>query len=587
VEELDTNYRSLGRIIAFNEKVFKHAVAADEQYRNIAALSGLTDYVQKVRAGREGLGHVEILSLERHDDDIPEEARVQELIERLRVRGYGLRDIAILTFENDDVVNVTSWLNKQGIPFISYSSLDIRRRRIILEMIALLRFLDSPLDDLSFSTFILGMVFCNTLVREGLERKHMQEFIFANRENRPLYKAFKESYPGPWERCLEGLFRSAGYLPLYDLVTETFRTFDVFSAFREEEASLAKMLEVVKGYEQSGRNSLRDFIGFVSEEDRNEAEWNVDVPKDMEAVKVMTVHKAKGLGFPVVILLVYGKASKGFDHVIREIGDDEACFTRLNQKIACMVDELDELYGELAAKEIVNSLNGLYVALTRAEAEMYVICVHNAGGRENYHHCRFLPADAYPPVGMPQEIYRGKPREFRSIDLRHRAIRAHVPETAEYPMNLGDRQWGAFIHKILSRIQSWDEGDEAAMKDLVKAANRSSGTVYRESEVCGVLVRFLRAPAIREYFVQRDRRTIETETEFADRKGSLFRADRLVIDPARVTVIDFKTGRDRDLEPLSVRQVRDYMSILKDLYPGRKVEGLIAYVESGEVRVVT
>ncbi len=50
----------------------------------------------------------------------------------------------------------TTWLNAKGVPFVSYSSLDIRSRKITGEIISLLTFLDSPLDDLSFATFILG-----------------------------------------------------------------------------------------------------------------------------------------------------------------------------------------------------------------------------------------------------------------------------------------------------------------------------------------------------------------------------------------------------------------------------------------------
>ena len=63
---------------------------------------------------------------------------------------------------------------------------------------------------------------------------------------------------------LAGLFRSAGYLPLYDLVSEACARFDVFSLVGEEEATLAKLLEVVK-IEGSGANSLREFLGAADE----------------------------------------------------------------------------------------------------------------------------------------------------------------------------------------------------------------------------------------------------------------------------------------------------------------------------------
>ena len=69
----------------------------------------------------------------------------------------------MLASRNDEVVKATSWLNERGVPFISYSSLDVRRRKTAGEMLALLTFLDSPKDDLSFVTFILGEIFRTAL----------------------------------------------------------------------------------------------------------------------------------------------------------------------------------------------------------------------------------------------------------------------------------------------------------------------------------------------------------------------------------------------------------------------------------------
>ena len=61
---------------------------------------------------------------------------------------------------------VTSWLNEQGVDFISFSNLDIRRRKITGEIVALLNFLDSPTDDLSFATFVLGNIFQSVLRKD-------------------------------------------------------------------------------------------------------------------------------------------------------------------------------------------------------------------------------------------------------------------------------------------------------------------------------------------------------------------------------------------------------------------------------------
>ncbi len=74
----------------------------------------------------------------------PERKKIQALVHELHSRGYRYGDIAILTQKNEDAVRATTWLNEEDIRFISYSSLDIRRRKITGEIVSLLNFLSSP-----------------------------------------------------------------------------------------------------------------------------------------------------------------------------------------------------------------------------------------------------------------------------------------------------------------------------------------------------------------------------------------------------------------------------------------------------------
>ena len=96
-----------------------------------------------------------------------------------------------------------------------------------------------------------------------------------------------------------------------------YAVFDVFGLFgTREEAVLVKILEVVKDLETEGGSSLRGFLRFAAASER-EDEWNVDVPHGIDAVNVMTIHKSKGLGLPVVILVLYGEKNKGHPYIIR------------------------------------------------------------------------------------------------------------------------------------------------------------------------------------------------------------------------------------------------------------------------------
>ncbi len=142
-----------------------------------------------------------------------------------------------------------------------------------------------------------------------------------------------------WSVYFDRLFRSSGYLPLYDLIAEAYAVFDVFRLFGEEEAVLAKILEVVKDLETEGGSSLRGFLRFVSTSENDDGSWDVSVPHGIDAVKVMTIHKSKGLGFPVVILLLYGERSKGYPFVVRRDGG-AVSLLRLTKEIAASHEEL-------------------------------------------------------------------------------------------------------------------------------------------------------------------------------------------------------------------------------------------------------
>ncbi|MEI9479729.1 MAG: 3'-5' exonuclease, partial [Deltaproteobacteria bacterium] len=476
VLELGTNYRSLPKILEFNEKVFKEVAPSLENYAGVVERSGLSQYTQNPRKGESGTGYVpgyvEVEILDRDDEDPPERKKVQDIIEELKGRGYRYRDIAILTAKNERVVKVTTWLNEKDIPFISYSSLDIRRRKITGEVISLLRFLDSPPDDLSFAAFILGDILAGTLARShpAIRAGSLRQFLFNNRGNTPLYKMFQKEFGGLWEMYFSGLFKSAGYLPLYDLVTEIFSVFRVFEEMEGEEATLAKILEAIKDFEGEGTNSLRDFLGSAAVEETTGKEWNIDVPKGVDAVQVMTVHKAKGLGFPVVIVLLYGERNRGFDFVVhKERG--QACLLKLSKDIAGCDPLFETLYHEEEVNEKVDRLNGLYVEFTRAKEELYVIGVKGQRDRFPFD---LLPVEDYPPSVKPLRISTGEGNGEgegeleQSFPLFHHTGRMEFPVSAGERFTLEERQRGEFIHRVLFLVDDAGEGLEDILSRTIR-----------------------------------------------------------------------------------------------------------------------
>jgi ATP-dependent exoDNAse (exonuclease V) beta subunit len=584
VKELEINFRSLEGVVDFSKALFKKVIADHDKYREPASRSGLIDYEQKVKEDHKGSGYAEVIRCEKKEDEPAEKGKIQDLIKDLIQRGYPYSDIAILAYRNEDVVNVTTWLNEVNVPFISYSSLDIRTRKLTAEIVALLTFLDSPPDDLSFAGFVLGEIFRKALEKKekSIELKTLHRFFFRNRKKAPLYKTFQEEFPELWETYFETLFKSTGYLPLYDLVNEIYCIYKVFDHFREEEATLIKILEVIKNFEGEGRNNPGDFLKYASGEEAGESDWTMDVPAGINAVKVMTIHKAKGLGFPVTIVLLYEEISRGFKYIL----DEEAsgvCLLKINQQIMKASPLLQKKYEEERLKDLVNKLNTLYVGFTRAGDELYVVAVQ--GGRDQF------PIDLLKKMDS-QTGWKNLPR-IRSPETNRERMELYYPRAPiQFPfaaleeLNLEERRRGEFIHRVLYFVEGLDENTESELDRIIKRVNDELKTDYPLEAMKKSLLEFLGHNEVSPYFRAIPGRVVKKEQEFSDPRGNLFRMDRVIFEGDQISVIDYKTGTDKEAEREYISQVKNYIRILKEIYPGKKMDGVIAYVDLKEVRKV-
>ena len=583
VKELTTSRRSLKKILGFNEKVFKEIVAANEKYIEAGTRSGLTDYVQCANDGSSE-GYCEVVLQERDDETPPERRVIQNLVAELRSRGFRYGEIAILTRRNEDVVKTTLWLNEKNIDFISYSNLDIRRRKITGEIVALLNFLDSPMDDLSFSTCINGEIF-GALLRAyhpEITPDGLGEFLFGYRQSPPLYKAFQKEFSLLWEKYFAGLFKASGYFPIYDLVTEAYAVFRVFETMGDEEAAFVKILEAVKDFEGAGYNSIRDFLDFVGDSDSGESEWNMDVPKALDAVKVMTIHKAKGLGFPAVIVLLYEGRNRGFDYIIEE-EENGVRLLKINKKTMVSDPTFERLYEEEATKENVNRLNSLYVGFTRAKEELYVIGVK---GRSETFPFDLLPASDFAAMAKPDRSNIPAAKSSEVFSVRHHPKQIEAEVRTDEMISVEERARGEFIHRVLYRVEYLHEDMESVLEDIIRKVAAATASEPAAEGVKELLLRLFGRKEIATYFEPHPGREVKREQEFSDEEGHLFRMDRVVIDPDRVTILDFKTGGEGWADEKYRAQMRKYMKIAKDIYPGRRLEGRIVYIDLGEIRIL-
>jgi ATP-dependent helicase/nuclease subunit A len=591
IDNLKTNFRSLRRILDFTAAVFQTAVKQSEEYGRYGALSGLTDYVQEVSEQSGDPGHAEVIVLDRNDEEPPERQEIQRIIEDLYGRKFRYSEIAVLTQKNEDAVRVSGWLNEKSIPFISYSNLDIRRRKITGEVISLLNFLDSPIDDHAFGSFILGETFFQALSSDGSGpyqdksqntfQDNFRQLIFAVSGEKPLYKAFQRSFPELWERYFSGLFRVAGYFPLYDLAVEAFSTFRLLETCNDDQATLVKILEVIKDFEGSGFNSLRDFLDFAEDENADTSAWNMDVPKNIEAVRVMTIHKAKGLGFPAVILLLYHSKPPAFDYFEEEI-NGRMRLLRITKDICRSDPDLKPLYDEASAKDWVSRLNSLYVGVTRAKEEMYVVGVK--AEKDSF------PFDILPLLDFPQtgtvRMHSAKEEQPLDCAVLHHQNRIPALRRSVDMISVEERRRGEFMHGVLSRIGYIGDAPEQEVRKAVLLTIQETGTDFGLEEAVASVLSVLEMSSVKTLFNSRPNRRVMNEQEIVDADGSLFRVDRLVIDDECITVIDFKTGSDSGSEERHIDQVRNYMKIVSAIISDRSVFGMLVYSDLGKVAMI-
>ncbi len=580
---LGTNYRSSGRILSCVKEVF-HDIVPLQVLDGAADASGLSTFSQEVPPKKRNKGYVETRFLTGDVDERPERGEIVGIVGECLARGYALRDIAVLTPENEDVVKVSGWLNEEGHAFIPFSTLDIRTRKIVGEILALLQFLDAPIDDLSFSTFLTGELFARRLRKDGvnLDENDLREFLFRQRSaprRRPLYALFREEHENLWTRYFDELFGLSGYLPLYDLTSHLCKIFDVFTLAPEEEAALVKLLEVVARFEELGRNNLKEFVSFAGEISED-SDWNIDVPPDVNAIRIMTIHKAKGLGFRVVIVLLYDGPMRGDGIYLEESGDAVRLLRLVKSQKAGGEALLAPLFADKELKARVDQLNKLYVAFTRSEDEMYIVSVHYE--KKSAEPSSFLPQKGFEAGNKPAVKPSSPPKETAARLVHSTTVRLESAERSQ-KIHPEETRRGEIVHAILARIDFIGEDAVELLSESIEREVAALRGLLDKKELLENLSAFVSLPDVAGFFRRKDGRRVLNESDFARSDGQLFRIDRLVVDPRVVTVIDYKTGEER--EGYS-EQVMNYMDIVRDIFEDREIRGVLAYVDKGIIRNV-
>ena len=233
-------------------------------------------------------------------------------------------------------------------------------------------------------------------------------------------------------------------------------------------------------------------------------------------------------------------------------------------------------------KADVDRLNRLYVALTRAKREMYVIGVKN---QKDSFPFDLLPVDSYTPSPEKGRADISPGSREPAAELSHLSKPVRLTFDGG-PLGREERRRGELVHRILELTLHAGPDLEARLSAAAERAAREMRSGVQEArDMVPSLVRLLGTPEMVDCFLPEAGRSILTEQELCDSRGKLVRMDRIVVDAKTLTVIDYKTGLENPAAHEA--QVRDYMGILSEAFPGRQTRALLAYVDLGTVRTIS
>ncbi|HLF17919.1 MAG TPA: UvrD-helicase domain-containing protein [Candidatus Omnitrophota bacterium] len=607
VDLLNKNYRSLRAVVEFNNAVFsidnlKSMIAQKEAYeekRNSTVLFNEEDIAdienifgaaqQTVREGYEGgyvkMAYVDIDKKEDRDEFV--RANVLELIRSLRQR-FAPKDIAILTRSNTQIEQLTNWLLEENIQVDSERTSNVKENIIVKEIVSLLTFLNSPIDNRSFAAFLLGETFPQMT---GIKEEEIQEFLFSLRlevtgkKDFYIYTAFRKKYEEVWDKYFNEFFQNVGLYPLYEMVVSIYSRFELLEHFPQYQGYLMHFLELIKKAEED-HPDLASFLEYYEELEGEELFVNI---KDRNAVRILTIHKSKGLEFPVVILPFLGMevqvGNSGENQQSYILHEDEGAMKliRSKKKYLLYSETLRAIYRQEYKKAYLSELNNVYVALTRAQQELYGFIPKKSGQSLNL--AKFLiPQDKYEMGGPSQEklIKEEEKAHFRKIPpSQYQDWLTLLNEEFQEFEALKQRQKrleGECAHYMLSFVKNLKAQDikeviqEAVTKATVEFPHIADFSSYEK-----LLGKVLKAQELKDFFVIEDGELF-CEKEVVDKNGLTKRIDRLIIKKDETWIIDYKSAHEATGK--QQEQLLEYREIISGIYPKHKIRCFIIYLDA-------
>lgn len=616
VKDLDTNYRSLPLIVQFNNVLFEQLAlsikdAAREKYGVgddlLSAIDGAYLQVQqKVAPGKQdspfqGKIRIEYLK-EEEEQSVTDQAmaKLPHMVQRLQDHGYALRDIAVLVRTKAEGQRVAETLMEFGrahygdgyrYDVLSGEAMFLHKAASVKCLIAALTFLHHPDDEMSAKAIWYN-----------------RETVRGGTAHHGLFDKYQLSDQIAAEvMALEAARPTLVQLPLFELVEELVESFG-FNAIGKERAYTSGFKEAVFDYVSKNKSDLGGFLEWweLKKETRT-----VKVPESHDAIRIMTIHKSKGLQFKAVLMPFLDweiVSSRGYIWSAYEENESSQLIVPLSLTASLAETSFADQYRLEVMMSYLDSLNMVYVALTRAEEVFWALSEeHVSKGEGVLNKLAYnLQQALFSAVGFGGELglkkyYQAETKVLEIGDWpatkKSAPIPTEIPElswtyrnwthllkvktytdslTEEMAALQAKRNYGVVIHRLLEKLRNIEDLDGL----LQEAYFEGRLDLNEVQEVKAHLEQLLSTYPMKEWY--RTDAQVLTEQAIILPGGASKRPDRVLIQDNKAVVIDFKTGAEKEVHQ---RQVEKYMNLVQIL-TRKATEGYLVYIESGSIRKV-
>ncbi len=595
VESLACNYRSDRNIIDFNNHFFQIAVKheCDGLKEKADKLrQAYADVVQQVPDKKEKQGYVKVGLLPKDNDY--KNKMLQETVDTvdgLISQGFSEKQIAILVRGNETIRDIADYFLTHCPQYQLVSNEAFR--------------LDASS---AVNTIILAMQLL--IVKDDIKRATLVKYYQKCTNDK---EELPQEYVGHEKELLE--------LPLFELVERLSEIFHVHD-MQEQSAYVCAFYDQLNKFLQDGTANIEDFLQEWEERIHLKAIQSDEI----DGIRLMTIHKSKGLEFDNVIM-PFCDWQLEKSNVIW-CSPDVKPYNQLPiipvdfSKTSLMGTIYEDDYKQEHLQNVVDNLNLLYVAFTRARQNLYVF-----GKRKVSNTRSFLIENSLNEVAeqLQDAVYPHPDDETQPITFEYGTCVTHQQKennsesenvflkpvdrlsikTRNYPVKAEFRQsnksreliegedekatrndyvkLGTIFHQIFSTIHTLDDID-GALKQLELDGVLNNETI-KENKLKELLRQRLNSPMVKDWFSNKWELSNECSILSVNKKTNTVethRPDRVMTDGDHIIVVDFKFATPRKEHH---KQVQGYIDLLRQM-GHEDVKGYLWYVYPNKIEEV-